>query len=249
MGQVITRSSATPHLHSSHVPAVITRSSATPHLQLPMAWTEHGMVPQRGFFFQNHPATFFLQPVGPLREGSPLGYATCCQSALPSPEMRANPSNCGVLKLDSTQKTETELTFWYVFLYVVHSEPFQSKPSKISTRRLKSPVGLLWVLWLPCAVGLPIVTDATWLKNPKSWVQIDQPRKKESKTKPIFRAFETVQCPSMQSGAFCRTKLAELSPAKCPTKSHAKKFRSDFHIPPSWLPHYDWHIMVWFRCP
>jgi len=28
---------------------------------------------------------------------------------------------------DSKQKTETELTFWYVFPYFVHSEPFQSK--------------------------------------------------------------------------------------------------------------------------
>ena len=28
---------------------------------------------------------------------------------------------------DSKQKTETELTFWYVLPYFVHSEPFQSK--------------------------------------------------------------------------------------------------------------------------
>ena len=29
--------------------------------------------------------------------------------------------------LDSNQKTETELAFWYVLLYFVDSEPFQSK--------------------------------------------------------------------------------------------------------------------------
>jgi len=35
------------------------------------------------------------------------------------PESRSDPN--------SKQKTETELTFWYVWPYFVHSEPFQSK--------------------------------------------------------------------------------------------------------------------------
>ena len=37
---------------------------------------------------------------------------------------------------DSKQKTETDLTFWYILPYFFHSEPFQSKQKHVCTSHI-----------------------------------------------------------------------------------------------------------------
>jgi len=55
--------------------------------------------------------------------------------------------------MDSKQKTETDLTFWYVLPYFVHSEPFRcSIKTETETGLCQSHLNLwhLWHLWPKC---------------------------------------------------------------------------------------------------